>query len=295
MATEINKVGKEASQLLSEMKVAKFKVKVTREQNTARLEKLRPLLQQVWDALEAGEEVNGWRTKKDWCANYAETSQRNIQYILKGGNTNRPDAKRFVTLKRGSMFTVDGVVYRIPDEEELGYGSSHIATIYQPRGKKFVKGEWANLTFTGCIIVEDKTANPEPAAKPTPKKKKVKRYSTNVHPGFITMPGKPHRTHKMNGTRTWCGKTLGDTLAADAKMSDKPTCRNCQNGEQRHLDSIEYMKNIYDKTGIGTPKEMHPAAKKMAETLATVYGTDVKEIQAQLSKVAICDEDGIKE
>jgi hypothetical protein len=79
---------------------------------------------------------------------------------------------------------------------------------------------------------------------PTPKKK-VKRYSTKVPSGdFITMPAKPHKTHKMSndGRRTWCGKTPGDTLAKDARMSDEPTCRGCQSGEQRDLDRINYMK-----------------------------------------------------
>jgi hypothetical protein len=46
-------------------------------------------------------------------------------------------------------------------------------------------------------------------------------------------------------------------------MSDTPTCRNCQNGEQRHNDNVAAMKEgaeavgyEYDeKTGIAKPKQ----------------------------------------
>lgn len=62
-------------------------------------------------------------------------------------------------------------------------------------------------------------------------KKKEKRYSQRVNPDFILMPAKPHKTHKLRSDgRTWCGKTLGDTLAKDARMSDDPTCRQCHVG-----------------------------------------------------------------
>jgi hypothetical protein len=43
----------------------------------------------------------------------------------------------------------------------------------------------------------------------------------------------PITTHKMNGDRTFCGKTQDDTLRADAPMSDEPTCKQCQVGEDQ--------------------------------------------------------------
>ena len=68
------------------------------------------------------------------------------------------------------------------------------------------------------------------------KKKKVKRYSQKFTGNFVGM-GKPHKTHKMQpgGRRTWCGKTPGETLAADARMADNPTCHGCRNGENTDI------------------------------------------------------------
>lgn len=107
MAQGINKIGSEASGLLLQIKEAKGDAKRSREGNKQRIEALRPLLQEIWDAFDRGETVNGQSTKKQWCEEFAFTSQRNIQYILKGGNTNRPDAKRFATLKIGGVYAVD--------------------------------------------------------------------------------------------------------------------------------------------------------------------------------------------
>ncbi len=54
---------------------------------------LQPRLRQVWEAFEQGFQVNNGKTKGEWAKKIADSSVRNIQYILKGGNKNRGDAK----------------------------------------------------------------------------------------------------------------------------------------------------------------------------------------------------------
>lgn len=99
-------------------------------------------------------------------------------------------------------------------------------------------------------------------------KKKVKRYSQNVHPGFMTMPGKPHKTHKMqpDGKRTWCGKRPGETLAIEARMSDNPTCQGCRNGENTDiLRKTQVTVVVKDSTDAPVPYDTEAYAK--AETV----------------------------
>lgn len=115
--TGINKIGSEASALLTAVAQAKKDVKHTREANKRRIEQLRPLLQQVWDAFDRGETVNGQSTKKQWCEEFAFTTQRNVQYILAGGNKNRPDAKRF-SMKNDAIITIHGKAFRIVNAPE---------------------------------------------------------------------------------------------------------------------------------------------------------------------------------
>ena len=54
---------------------------------------LQPRLRQVWEAFEQGFQVNNCKTKGEWAKKIADSSVGNIQYILKGGNKNRGDAK----------------------------------------------------------------------------------------------------------------------------------------------------------------------------------------------------------
>ena len=154
------------------------------------------------------------------------------------------------------------------------------------------------------VMAEGKEKGILTDAPPAPKKKKVKRYSTNVHPGFMTMPGKPHKTHKMqpDGKRTWCGKTPGETLAADARMVDDPTCRGCRTGE--HTDKL--------RRESAQPKvtEMHPAAEALAETVGATeeltwgqkvcipgsperekWSADLQQRRELEQEIALCEED----
>lgn len=269
-----NVAGEEFKKLLAEDRIA---LKDIRAAKATRKQQLKAALTVVWEALGKGITVNGYNTREDWAKKFAGYSRRQCEYIVygrpsrEGGNANR--GSQVPVLKRGSQFEVDGVVYRIPTEKELGYEQGFIARVYQPSGKKFVKGEWANLDFKGCIIVEEKSAKPVPIThlKHSPRKTVcMTRFPNRKFKGLvfaakgeeITCPdciairdrvvvkgtlqearerilakkaAKQPTTHKMNGDRrTFCGKTPGDTLAKDAPMADEPTCRNCQVGELNH-------------------------------------------------------------
>jgi hypothetical protein len=65
------------------------------------------------------------------------------------------------------------------------------------------------------------------------KRERQAKASPKVNVNFMTMPGRPDRTHQMQprDVRTYCGKTPGQTLKKDAVMSDEPTCRQCQLGK----------------------------------------------------------------
>jgi len=116
MSNNIDKIGEKAAKLLGEIADAKHSAKQTREGNKRRVEELRPLLQQVWDAFNAKQTVQGSSTKKEWVEENTTVSLRNCQYILKGGNKNRPDAKRFTMLKPGTKVKVGGREFKLTKE-----------------------------------------------------------------------------------------------------------------------------------------------------------------------------------
>jgi Sec-independent protein translocase protein TatA len=68
---------------------------------------------------------------------------------------------------------------------------------------------------------------------------------------------KNRKTHQMqpNDRRTWCGKTVGDTLPKDAPMSDEPSCKQCQWGKGM------------DKLRKEHRSALHPAAEALAATV----------------------------
>ena len=58
-----------------------------------RRKELQPELKQVWDALEAGQTVNGCINKGEW-AKFAKVTIRYCQYIVKNGSRKRSDRKK---------------------------------------------------------------------------------------------------------------------------------------------------------------------------------------------------------
>ena len=233
--TDINKIGERAATKIKS--IAKTKHKLDEQSKVAQ-----PELAQVWAALEAGTPVNGCKSKKEWAAKW-KISDRMCRYILKGRKPRTGEHRhRAVPLKVGTVVNIDPAVLDDPDlPKKLKVASSRKVT-------RNGLGQWVvELVFDAV----------EKEKQPTPKKK-AKRYSTKVPGGdFITMPTKPHKTHKMQpgGKRTWCGKRPGETLAIDARMSDNPTCHGCRNGENtdllRKAQPIVRIKHIFGGASAG--------------------------------------------
>lgn len=85
-------------------KAATLSYNKRRKQATA---ELRPILKQIWDALERGETVGGWATKEDWAKSQSTSSHpisiRQIQRIIVGAPQKRHD----VVLKVGMTVKVN--------------------------------------------------------------------------------------------------------------------------------------------------------------------------------------------
>jgi hypothetical protein len=179
-------------------------------------------LQPVWAALKKKQTVNGCKGTKEWAEEFLGKTTRYCQMILKDGSRKRtPEQKAAENANRRVRIIKLGETVRFEGIDGTFKISEGDGAITFEKSRKY--NDAVRLAVTK---VDDDE-------KPTPKKK-TKRYSTKVPSGdFITMPRAPHKTHKMqpDGKRTWCGKTLGDTLAVDAKMDDAPTCKQCQNGE----------------------------------------------------------------
>lgn len=271
MSNDISKIGAAAIAALKALKAAKAnkksKTAKANELIEERNETARPLLQQVHDAIVAGQSVNGQSTWDGW-AKHAGWSKRALNYILNGRKPQTGNSSSRKLLKElldvincapdihvirvaGAMIMdeigyqpkttveVDGTEYETDADRTISptqfmkfYETIHIR--FSPRKMlcqtRFVnrklrgaiyakKGEEA--TCPDCIAVRDKTLG-EGTLQQAREKALAKKQPT---------------THKMqaDGKRTWCGKTPGDTLAKDAPMSDIPTCRNCQNGENTDI------------------------------------------------------------
>lgn len=297
----IDNVSDEVAKLLADIEKDKSKAKQTREANRQRVEQARPLLRQIWDELDANRPVKGCTTKQEWVEKFGKTTIRNCQYILKGGNKNRPDANRSV--RAGFLARIADAKKKVGDiqraweaplkegETRDGRDLDQIDAVLSPVYKEFL----ALIAPDGYEVVKGRNGwsmmekDEEPAKPVAPKKKKVKRYSQKVDPSFLSMPGKPKKTHKMQpgGRRTWCGKTLGDTLAIDAKMSDAPTCRQCQNGE--HMD--EMRKQTTEKSEAHTGQhedcaecfEVYQTEQALEKKRNAAWGTWSKRLQTLIN------------
>jgi hypothetical protein len=259
---DLDAAGLEVQRLFAEDGTANAALKDMRGAREQRKEQLKKLLPPIWAAFEKGETVNGYSTRKEWCANFAKVSTRHCEHIIYGRKKDEANSvrsgflsriaaakKKLADIQKNLNTFEEGKVqdskalYNQIDPTITPVFEEFLALI-APDGyevKPGDRGRW------GVYQKWEEEEKPQPTPKKKKKKKKKKelRYSQKVHPGFIGMPGKPHKTHKMSndGKRTWCGKTPGLTLAKDARMSDTPTCRGCQTGEQREQDRINYMKS----------------------------------------------------
>jgi hypothetical protein len=237
----IDDISAEVKSLIGSMKLSEIDVKQTRAL-------AQPKLQLIWKALEAGQVVSGCKTKGEW-AKYANVTTRYCQYIIKDGSRKRIGGDANPVRKdspQPKMTLLDFYYYNRRKEEkslsmmvdfEVGTNRDGVIKLsvrvpgenvrenYDVAVKKMTAllkqhRLWSEATANYIKEgLEEYFKDVEVKPTPAPKVKKEQKQPT---------------THKMNGKRTFCGKTVGDTLAVDAKMSDDPTCRNCQTGELNH-------------------------------------------------------------
>lgn len=96
-----NVAGDEVKRLLAEDGTSNAELKDIRAAKATRKEQLKKALTIVWEALEAGQVVNGFATKEEWCANYAKVTIRHCQHIIFGrskpeANNSSPERKAFI-------------------------------------------------------------------------------------------------------------------------------------------------------------------------------------------------------
>lgn len=179
-------------------------------------------LRQVWEALEAKQEVNGVKSKSAWAEKFGVTL-RYCQYIVKDGSRKRTRKDdhaheprvRIIELKQGMVVSIDSVKYRIPLGQH-GY-------VALEKGKRWIHGgkTFANLHL--CMEVV------EPQPKKTEKIKKEPRAKV-VHAGHDALES------------TACGIRGPAVLVDDNDVTCK-TClkaRGAKNGfASRHKKAME--------------------------------------------------------
>jgi hypothetical protein len=294
----LDQVGRIAQMVFVELTKYKRHQQKYNERRREATERLRKHLTTVWTALENGETVNGYDTKEKWAKHFfnptARHPERWIQKIIANkpktkANSVRPEDRAFLKMltdareKAGDIQRAwdapfkpgevkDGNEHGKQIDEILepvyqeflrlltpeGYGLSHIT-------KQGTRGGWMLAAKEEEPAHERYIRKRVEATKLTEAGKK--KASRLIHQADANKLGRQHaaklnrKTHQLqpNG-RTWCGKTLGDTLKKDAPLSDEPTCKQCQWGKGM------------DKLRKEHRSMLHPVAKALA---ATVDGAEI--------------------
>lgn len=262
MSNDISKIGAAAIAALKALTAAK----ANKKSKTAKANELieernktaRPLLQQVHDAIVAGQSVNGQNTWDGW-AKQAGWSKRALNYILNArkpqtGNT----SSRIIKLKPDSVFEVGGVVYKITNDD--GGIASHKKPwnhCHEP-GCETCHGTtmFTNVTLHGCAIVEEKKEEEKPAPI---------THARSISP----------RQRTLSKNRTLCESRLVNLPRIKGKVfaekDDEATCEKCR----RFLDSQKAQTSserdrewrAEQEANRQTTEEVSEAAKALAATV----------------------------
>ncbi len=114
--SDINKIGLKAKDLQSVLNKHATDVKSYNQARREETARLRPLLQQVWAALENGDTVNAFRSKESWAAWYNPTAKnpiRHIQKIIAGPKEKEANSVRVVTLKEGDRVKIGDQIWEL--------------------------------------------------------------------------------------------------------------------------------------------------------------------------------------
>ena len=106
-----------------------------RERNKETKDKLRGVFAQMQTQFEAGEQIGGCTSMKQWCKTYKShgaLTYARVRQILTGTNGHEKRSSR-LTFKSGATFTFNGQEYRI--EDRTGQGDEHILSMSVPRHK----------------------------------------------------------------------------------------------------------------------------------------------------------------
>jgi len=194
----LDQAGAEVARLFAELKMTKNSAKATREGNKQRVAMLKPLLEEIWAAFAAKQTVNGIATKKEWAEQHAKTSLRNCEYILAGGNKNRPDsAKRFVSLDKVEGVIIGGVKYK------LRTGEGAIGVL---KGRKYA----TSIHLAVDEVIEPKKEDPQ-VLHARSNAKQLALCESNM-PNLPREKGKLYATHVGAATCPRCRKFHDDYM-----------------------------------------------------------------------------------
>jgi len=254
--TNIDTVSDAAAALLAEIEKDKRVAKQTREAKRQRVEQARPLLRQVWDELEANRPVKGCTTKAQWCEKFSPTSQRNVEYILAGGNKNRPGTKSIEGVRVGleDMETDDGIGWLTVgfsvEQQEVQYKSAcpakricdgdSLMTLKDKHGRRI---PW-NKVKEGTEITLRHTVRPLEGEmtfevfQPGLPEKEVVKALVKKTVEFLKATHLPHDTIRKDAMETWkenveyreqhakevsARRSAGVKRAAETRKRDKAT------------------------------------------------------------------------
>lgn len=273
MSKQLDIMGRAAQVHLHELDICKDKTKSYARRRTEATENLRRTLTPVWAALEKGQTVNGCKGKEMWARWFnpgakGTNAMRQIQRIIVGkkeATSGRP--KGFLGRIADAKKKLADIQVKLNDFTKGAVDSkplyAQITPAIQPVFEEFLRllspdgydvqlgdrGGWfVQEKWTAEQIAEAKEKE-KPATKIVGTKLSTKRGGGDATVAPAPMTSKPHKTHQLqpNG-RTWCGKILGDTLAKNAKMSDDPTCKQCQTGKMNEELRKKYGEDLKKKT-----------------------------------------------
>jgi hypothetical protein len=120
IATKNDTLHQQAVQLLAEIKVAGGQAKTYNQRRREATERLRPVLTEVWAALDQGQTVGGFPSKKDWAKAQGVTI-RHIQKIIAGPRGKDPNSVRTLKLPEDGT-TVKFANTKYPVKQQIDNG-----------------------------------------------------------------------------------------------------------------------------------------------------------------------------
>ncbi|MGB8724854.1 MAG: hypothetical protein WA383_20025 [Terriglobales bacterium] len=196
----INQTGRAAKVHLHEIQLCKEKNESynTRRRNATDL--LRPMLQEIWKALEGGQTVNDCTSKEQWAKWFNPGAKHPDRWIQKIIADKKPNTVRVIKLTEGKVYEIEGQKFEL----------AHLLVGPKKYGKSWVLAPLEN---------ED----PVVATKPTVTTKLQQGANRKTHL-VLDADGK----HTVQNNTTRCSKDATKVLVAP--VGTAPTCKTCLQG-----------------------------------------------------------------